>query len=49
MKRGQGPTLREQLESELRAAIQTGRLPGGAILPSTRALAADLRISRGVT
>ena len=49
MKRGPGPTLREQLESELRAAIQTGRLPGGTILPSTRALAADLRISRGVT
>ena len=47
--RGRGPTLRGQLESELRAGIQTGRLPGGSVLPSTRALAADLGVSRGVT
>jgi len=47
--RGRGPTLRGQLESELRAAIRTGRLPGGTALPSTRALAADLGVSRGVT
>ena len=46
--RGRGPTLRAQLESELRAAIQTGRLPGGTPVPSTRALAADLGVSRGV-
>jgi GntR family transcriptional regulator/MocR family aminotransferase len=49
VRRGQGPTLREQLEAELRAAIQTGRLPGGSLLPSTRVLAADLQVSRGVT
>ena len=30
--RGRGPTLREQLESELRIAIQTGRLPGGTLV-----------------
>ena len=46
--RGRGTTLRAQLESELRAAIQTGRLPGGTPVPSTRALAADLGVSRGV-
>ena len=42
-----GP-LRLQVESGLRRAIQTGRLPAGALLPSTRVLAADLGISRGV-
>jgi GntR family transcriptional regulator / MocR family aminotransferase len=46
--RGRGPTLRAQLECELRAAIQTGRLPGRTPVPSTRALAADLGVSRGV-
>ena len=46
--RGRGTTLRAQLESELRAAIQTGRLPGGTPVPSTRALAGDLGVSRGV-
>jgi GntR family transcriptional regulator/MocR family aminotransferase len=38
----------EQLERTLRAAIRDGRLAPGARLPSTRALAADLGISRGV-
>jgi len=37
-----------QLERELRRAIQTGRLKAGALLPSTRALAADFEVSRGV-
>jgi GntR family transcriptional regulator/MocR family aminotransferase len=40
--------LRLQLERELRRAIQTGRLKVGALLPSTRVLAADLKLSRGV-
>ena len=43
-----GVSLRLQLERELRRAIQSGRLPAGAQLPSTRALAADLGVSRGV-
>jgi len=40
--------LRLQLERELRRAIQTGRLESGTLLPSTRALADDLDLSRGV-
>jgi GntR family transcriptional regulator/MocR family aminotransferase len=40
--------LRAQLECELRRAIQSGRLEEGALLPSTRALADDLGVSRGV-
>src|SRR4030095_8753891 len=40
--------MRVQLESELRRAIQTGRLEAGAVLPSTRSLAADLDVARGV-
>ena len=40
--------LRAQLERELRTAIRTGRLRPLARLPSTRALAADLGVSRGV-
>ncbi len=38
----------EQLERTLRAAIRDGRLAPGARLPSSRALAAELGISRGV-
>ncbi len=40
--------LRAQLEGELRSAIRAGRLQAGASLPSTRALAADLGLSRGI-
>jgi GntR family transcriptional regulator/MocR family aminotransferase len=40
--------LRLQLERELRHAIQIGRLVAGAPLPSTRALASDLELARGV-
>ena len=40
--------LRAQLERELRGAIRAGRLKAGASLPSTRALAADLGLSRGI-
>jgi GntR family transcriptional regulator / MocR family aminotransferase len=46
--RGAGAPLRLQLERELRRAVQTGRLKVGASLPSTRVLAADLGLSRGV-
>jgi GntR family transcriptional regulator/MocR family aminotransferase len=37
-----------QIERQLRALIRAGGLPSGAELPSTRALAADLGVSRGV-
>jgi GntR family transcriptional regulator/MocR family aminotransferase len=46
-RRGAGP-LRAQLEEQLRAAVRSGRLAPGARLPSTRALARDLDVSRGV-
>jgi GntR family transcriptional regulator/MocR family aminotransferase len=36
------------LASRLRHAISDGRLPVGSKLPATRALAADLKVSRGV-
>lgn len=41
-------TLGSQLQRELRAAIQQGRLRGGERLPSSRRLAADLGVSRGL-
>jgi GntR family transcriptional regulator/MocR family aminotransferase len=37
-----------QLEETLRELVRSGRLPAGTRLPSTRALAGDLRVSRGV-
>jgi GntR family transcriptional regulator/MocR family aminotransferase len=40
--------LHEQLERSLRENIRRGRLPAGARLPSTRALASELGVSRGV-
>ena len=40
--------LRAQLERALRDAIREGRLHAGTKLPSTRALAGELRLSRGV-
>lgn len=40
--------LRGQLRDAIRDAIRTGRLPAGARLPSSRALAADFGVSRGV-
>lgn len=48
LERGRGVPLRLQLERELRTAIQQGRLSPGSLLPSTRALATDLGLSRGV-
>ncbi|MDX6738591.1 PLP-dependent aminotransferase family protein [Actinocorallia sp. A-T 12471] len=40
--------LAAQLAAGLRAAVREGRLAGGARLPSSRSLAADLGVSRGV-
>jgi GntR family transcriptional regulator/MocR family aminotransferase len=40
--------LRSQLEGQLRAAIQTGRLSAGERVPSSRALATHLGLSRGL-
>ena len=41
-------TLRRRLRESVRGAIRDGRLPPGSRLPSSRALAADLGVSRGV-
>ena len=43
-----GAPRRSQLERQLRDAIRSGRLRPGARLPPSRALAADLGVSRGV-
>ncbi|MGH9273207.1 MAG: PLP-dependent aminotransferase family protein, partial [Acidimicrobiales bacterium] len=40
--------LRAQVEDELRDAIRAGRLAPGTSLPSSRALASDLGVTRGV-
>jgi GntR family transcriptional regulator / MocR family aminotransferase len=45
--RDRGP-LRAQLEDQLRDAVRGGRLGPGAALPSSRALARELGVSRGV-
>ncbi len=45
--RGDGP-LHRQIEQALRDGIRAGRLRPGAALPSTRALARELGVSRGV-
>ena len=45
LRRGRGP-LRAQLEDALRDAVRGGRLAPGARLPSSRALARDLGVSR---
>jgi GntR family transcriptional regulator/MocR family aminotransferase len=42
------PPLHVQLEGELRGAIRAGRLAAGSRLPSSRALAVELGVSRGV-
>jgi GntR family transcriptional regulator / MocR family aminotransferase len=46
--RGSGATLHEQLEAGLRELVRSGRLGPGSRLPSSRALAAELGVSRGV-
>lgn len=44
----QGGSLKARLERALREAARDGRLPPGTRLPSTRALCAQLGVSRGV-
>jgi GntR family transcriptional regulator / MocR family aminotransferase len=46
--RGAEPRLHAQIERALRDAIRDGRLLPGVALPSTRALARELGVSRGV-
>jgi GntR family transcriptional regulator/MocR family aminotransferase len=46
--RGSREPLRRQLERRLRAAIQDGSFPDGTRLPSSRSLAEQLAVSRGV-
>jgi GntR family transcriptional regulator/MocR family aminotransferase len=46
--RGSGQPLRSQLEAGLREAIRSGRLSGGERLPSSRELARELDVSRGL-
>ncbi len=46
--RGSDQPLRSQLEAALRDAIRDGRLRGGERLPSSRELARELGISRGL-
>jgi GntR family transcriptional regulator / MocR family aminotransferase len=46
--RGHGQPLRSQLEAGLRDAIRSGRLQGGERLPSSRELARELGVSRGL-
>jgi GntR family transcriptional regulator / MocR family aminotransferase len=48
LERGAELPLHEQVERSIREDIQAGRLAAGARLPSTRALARELGISRGV-
>jgi GntR family transcriptional regulator/MocR family aminotransferase len=43
-----GVPLHRQIETSIRDAIRAGRLARGASLPPSRALAADLGVSRGV-
>ncbi len=46
--RSSGRPLRAQLEAGLREAIRSGRLQGGERLPSSRGLARELDVSRGL-
>jgi GntR family transcriptional regulator/MocR family aminotransferase len=48
LERGADLPLHEQIERSIRENIQVGRLAAGARLPSTRVLARELGISRGV-
>jgi len=48
VRRDTGVPLRAQLERGLRDAIRAGRLPAGERLPSSRDLARQLGLSRGL-
>src|SRR5690606_8010488 len=46
--RGGDEPLAHQLVAQIRSAVRRGHLPSSARLPSTRTLARELRVSRGV-
>ena len=46
--RASGRSLQAQIAGQLAAMMLDGRLPAGTRLPSTRALARDLGVSRNV-
>jgi GntR family transcriptional regulator/MocR family aminotransferase len=46
--RNGGDALHRQIEASIRQRIRSGILPGGVALPPTRALAAELGVTRGV-
>ena len=46
--RNGGDALHRQIEASIRQRIRSGALPAGVALPPTRALAADLGVTRGV-
>jgi GntR family transcriptional regulator/MocR family aminotransferase len=48
VERRAGATLHEQIEQTLREHVRSGRLPPGSRVPSSRALAGELGVSRGV-
>jgi GntR family transcriptional regulator / MocR family aminotransferase len=48
VERGVGATLHEQIEQSLREHVRSGRLRAGSRVPSSRALAGELGVSRGV-
>src|SRR4051812_25478815 len=48
LQRGRGTTLGVQLQTALRDAIRDGRLRPGERLPSSRVMAAELGLSRGL-
>ena len=48
LRRDDPEPLHRQLEQGLRAAVRSGRLDAGAVMPSTRALAVQLGVSRGI-
>ena len=48
LERNNGAALHRQIESSIREGIRAGRLPRGTALPSTRVLARELGVSRGV-
>ncbi|MQA09015.1 MAG: aminotransferase class I/II-fold pyridoxal phosphate-dependent enzyme [Pseudonocardiaceae bacterium] len=48
LRRSGGEALHRQIEASIRDGIRTGRLRVGTPLPPSRALAADLGVSRGV-
>ena len=46
--RNRGDAPHQQIEASIRQRIRSGALPAGVALPPTRALAAELGVTRGV-